>query len=545
MPTVAGQPLSAPTSQRGQTGIPSSGAALGGVDGFEETPELRWPAAGVVFDRMRKEDSQIASVWRAIYLAMTANTPRIEGAHCRPEVNAHVRRELGLAGHGEGTTRPRGQGIEWAYTRRHSLLRLIFGFMPLEYQYLIGPPTADLAAAGAPPLIAYLHKLSPRMPRTIDRLEVADDGGLVAAHQFIRTPRGFTDTVPISVDRLVMFTHEREGADWYGNSILRSVYKNWLIKDALLRFGPSAIERNGMGIPFVTGEDASLAAEIAAQIRTGEYAGGGLPTGYTVQLLGVTGTVRDELPLVKYHDESIGRGALAMFLNLGHDRGSQSLGETFLDYFLLACNSAQGEEFEVWTEHTIRDIVELNFGAGEPYPSLVADPVTPEQAVTATAMQTLVDAGLLFPDEAVRADVRRRFRLPAPTPVEPVDDTDDTATGAPAGDAADAAASPFASVGLPALVEAGIISGEEARGLLGIAGPAPAPPPSPAMFASLDRLRALALSGDVGARRALRAALGLPALPAAALSAPAAPDATADRIAALQARLDALASARR
>ncbi|TDB78748.1 hypothetical protein E1091_19625, partial [Micromonospora fluostatini] len=98
---------------------------------------------------------------------------------------------------------------------------------------------------------ARLRKLAERMPRTIERIEAAPDGGLVSVLQYSSRTGGRAQPIPVS--RLVAYVLDREGGNWLGRSVLRSCYKNWLIKDRLLRVQAQTIERNGMGVPLYEG----------------------------------------------------------------------------------------------------------------------------------------------------------------------------------------------------------------------------------------------------------------------------------------------------
>lgn len=460
----------APTTELGYPGgIAPTFGGLGGfyVDGLEANADLRFPASSVVYDRMRREDGQVASVMRAITLPILGTKWRLVGDDVRPEVTRFVEDQLGL-NLSTGQARRRRQGIVWREHLREALLMLPFGFMPFEQVYDPAPASPSFVdefpdAKGK--LYAHLRKLAPRMPRTLTEVLVARDGGLTGIRQtptygINADPRG----VLIPVDRLVMYVNDREGADWTGQSVLRAAYKHWLIKDALIRLGAQIVERNGMGIPLVSYTDRSdrtKALALAKALRAGAEAGGAIPPGMAVNIVGVTGSTADELPRVKYHDEAIGRSLLAMFLNLGHDNGARALGSTFVDYFLLAVSGIITTVEDTATEHIIRDLVELNYGPDEPYPTLKADALSSESTPTAEALKALADAGLLTADRDLEQDVRRRYGLPAKPE--------------PSGDQAveDAAGSPVAEVGIPALIEAGVISPDEGRQMLKLPGSAP------------------------------------------------------------------------
>ena len=443
----------APTSELGHPGVLApilgtdpTGGAVYYVDGLDVNPDLRFPASTVVYDRMRKEDGQVGSVMRSIVLGITGANRRLTEAGVRPEVRAFIANELGLnLSEDQARARRRRQGVVLTDHLREAALCLVFGFMPFEQVYDVDVAAPGLEDPDAPGrLFAHLRKLAPRMPRSLQEVRVARDGGLVG---IVQEPppaaRGQVATrgVFIPVDRLVMYVHDREGADWTGNSVLRSAYKHWLIKDALIRLGAQIVERNGMGVPVVTVDGPEHRAKglgIAKAFRAGATAGVVLEPGIrSVDLVGVSGATADELPRVKYHDESIGRSLLAMVLNLGHDNGARALGETLLGIFRDFLNSINRGLDEVITEHIIRDLVELNYGPEEPYPTLVTEDLTEELA--AEALKQLADAGLIVPDEQLEAHLRRRYGLPAidqatrPQPVAgelaPIPDGDATDDG--------------------------------------------------------------------------------------------------------------------
>lgn len=430
--------LKLPPSAVTEIGSPGITSFGGFLETWEETPELQWPNSLLVYDRMRRTDGHIASILRALTLPIRRARWHLEGDDVREEVTTAVQTELGLNPRGRGRRRRRRQGISWDPFLRHALLHLPLGFMPFEQVYEIGPPAPGLEGAFPHSEVAHIRKLAPRMPRTISGFELEPDGGLKALRQWVGS-RGSYEEKTLELDRLVMFVNDQEGSDWLGNSILRAAYKHWLVKDLLVRLGPMAVERNGMGLPVVTypqGGDRELALAIATNVRAGEDAGVAVPDGYVLELIGVTGSVRDELPLIHYHDQESGRNALAMFLDLGHDRGARSLGETFVDYFLMSLEAVADFVGEIVTEYVIADWVRLNFGEDEAYPDLIADGLEATSAPTADALKALADAGIIVADDPLEDDVRERYHLPprAGTPEGPPDEGVDDIVDVPSGD---------------------------------------------------------------------------------------------------------------
>jgi hypothetical protein len=68
------------------------------------------------------------------------------------------------------------------------------------------------------------------------------------------------------------------------------------------------------------------------------------------------------------------------------------------------------------TSHIIEDLVDINFGENEPAPRLVFDEIGSRQAATALALKTLVDAGVIRPDEVLEESSRQQYGLPPADP---------------------------------------------------------------------------------------------------------------------------------
>ena len=389
------------------------------MEPLDPNPDLHFPASIAVYDEMRTTDGQVGSLLSAINLPILAARWQLQGANVRPEILRFVQTELGLEVPDEALERRRGQGIVWLDHLETALLALPFGFMPFEQVYEAGPPTPEQEGLGVPTLL-HLRKLAPRLPRTISQIHVGRDGGLAGISQPPLDPKAKND-IFIPVDRLVYYVHKREGADWSGRSILRTVYKNWMIGDKLLRLSAQIVERNGMRVPVVYYDQDKVSKAEAEQLvqdfRAGATAGAALPDGGAkIELLGGTGTIVDPLPHMKYHDEKIAESALAMFKTLGHDSGARSLGDTFVDIFTQAVQSIANYFARVATEHVIRDLVELNFGPDEPYPTLTAGDLSANRAITTSAIKELVDAKIIIPDQPLEAFLRKTNGLPAADP---------------------------------------------------------------------------------------------------------------------------------
>jgi hypothetical protein len=342
----------------------------------EQTPELRWPLSVDVFDRMRRQDAQVSSVLRAVTSPIIRTQWRIDGRGCDPEVTTFVATNLGLPileAEPEDDHRAQLRGrdrFSWDEHLRLALLMLPFGHMYFEQVYRFDEAGNQFR----------LRKLGPRLPRSIGRVNVARDGGLVSIEQRANGTfdGGTTDTV-LPVNRLVAYVLDREGGNWLGQSLLRPAYKNWLLKDRALRTWSNTIDRNGLGVPVYEGaeNETSLDAgqELATNARAGENAGGAIPHGASLDFKGVTGTLPDIDEFVRYQDEQIARAVLAHFLNLGTQTGSWALGSTFADFFTLSLQAVAEMVRDTATAHIVEDLVDINFGPTTPAPQIAFDEI--------------------------------------------------------------------------------------------------------------------------------------------------------------------------
>lgn len=386
------------------------------VDPLEMNFELRFPNSVAVYDTMRSQDAHVGSTLSAIILPFVRAKWDLLTEGVRPEVVALVRSELGINGPSKPRQRRRREGISWLeHVEQAAETMLWAGFCPFEQVYSVSGPRPGQEATGLETVV-HLRKLAPRLPRTIAAVNVARDGGLVSVEQ--TNPEG-ADNIVLPVDRLVYYVNKREGADWYGRSILRQAYKHWLIKDVLLRLDAQAAERNSMGIPVVyygDESDKTEAENFSSQLRAGATAGLALKNNMTLKIQGVEGSTVDLTPKIEYQDREIARSVLAMFLDLGHDNGARSLGETLLDVFMDSVQAIADKVAETATEHIVRDLVELNYGPDEPYPMITPGDLKTNGDIVPEALKLLVDAGLVVPDDKLEAHVRNRFNLPEAEP---------------------------------------------------------------------------------------------------------------------------------
>ena len=390
----------------------------------EETPELQWPSSVEVYDRMRRQDAQVISVLRAVSLPLRRAEWYVDPNGASDEVTRFVASELGLPVKGADPSAPLARTrdrFSWDEHLRLALLCLPFGHAYFEQVYRYDPATGH----------QHLRKLAWRPPRTIQKVDVASDGGLVAIEQKPTT----TNAPPrIGVESLVAYVNDREGGNWLGQSLLRPAYKFWLLKDRLLRVQAQTVDRNGMGVPVYEASqppegmsDADLrdyrekeqaaGLQIATGLRSGENSGAAIPYGANLNMKGVIGQLPDADKPIRYYDEQIARAVLAHFLNLGTETGSWALGSTFADFFTMSLQTVAKQVAAVTTQHVVEDLVDINFGVGVPAPQISFDEIGTKHQVTAEAISALISCGALLPEPKLESFLRESFGLPQKAPL--------------------------------------------------------------------------------------------------------------------------------
>jgi len=222
--------------------------------------------------------------------------------------------------------------------------------------------------------------------------------------------------VALPLERTLIWSHEKEWGNWYGKSILRGCYKNWFIKDAMLKFANIAYER--FGSPILMGVAATdkdkqtimtaiqhLYARSQAVIRKTSADD---PTD-----IRVIESKRTEMPFdryIRYHDEMILRRML-IGQNMFEGGGSTYGPKVPMDLMLM-----RFEDFRLELEMVMNDllqfITDLNWST-ESYPKFQFAPLTTmDQAALVQKLLDSIDKQIVYIDESW---VRDELQFPPPT----------------------------------------------------------------------------------------------------------------------------------
>lgn len=167
------------------------------------------------------------------------------------------------------------------------------------------------------------RKFAPRPPYEIEEFVYDKTGGPEAV-----TVSTETEPKDIGINKMLVFTFDKEGGDLWGFSLLRSAYKHWFYKEQLYKIDAIQKERHGIGIPVIvlppnfSATDKRLAEKIGESLRTNEKAHVVLPPGWEVYFLKLEGQRVDALESAQHHAEKLYENVLANFMVTRGDTGA-------------------------------------------------------------------------------------------------------------------------------------------------------------------------------------------------------------------------------
>lgn len=402
---------------------------FGGGDGLEKVVELQWPNSVAAY-RSMMNDAQAQALMFGLILPIRAYRWYLDENGAKPEIVDRISTDYNL---------PVGIDQTEDFQRRRGQRRFSFekhmedAFRALVYGHYFFEQVGEIGTD----LKWHLRKLGLRPPRTITEINLSSDGSLKEIIQGYRYP----NPIRLPIDRLVAYTWDREGANWVGRSMMRPIYRNFIVKDRVLRVGAINIERAG-GVPFIEAPEGASGDQIreldamARRFRVGEGAGAALPHG--AQLKFASAANGDgAVAYIKQQNEEMARAFCQMVIMLGQtNSGSRALGDVFHDILKVAQYTIAKWFADVFNEHVIEDDVEFNEGPTEEYAPLIKfdagqqDPMFGFQQALDQAADPNSPTALQVNDPKVRAMLdrapiddlqkvlhRRRHQLPAGTPV--------------------------------------------------------------------------------------------------------------------------------
>lgn len=231
------------------------------------------------------------------------------------------------------------------------------------------------------------------------------------------------DNAGIPMVKLMVFTHEREGDNYEGISLLRYAFKDWDMKDKLVLVNAIALEKLAMGIPILKAPadanttDRTSAREALRQMRMNEEAFMDLPDKWEIEMMDMkANSTKDVIPTIQYHDRQILLSVLGQFLALGASdaSGSRAVSSDHSKMFLLSEEAVNKNLMTVIQEQLINQLCDLNFSElPNGYPKLTSSKLGDEDIVAlADGVNKLMTAGALTADPDMEDHLRKSMHLP-------------------------------------------------------------------------------------------------------------------------------------
>ena len=385
----------------------------GGWDELEHVTDLQWPLSVRTYARMR-HDPTLTSVLAAYGLPILRARWAIDPRGVEPRIAKLCADSLGLPLLGKDKPGPvRRRGVQWIDHLRTALGSMTFGHACFE-------PVYDTSSGSA-----LLASLAERPQLSLAEIEVDDQGRLTEITQYGDSSRPNPD--PILADRILWYCRNREGANWTGQSILRSAFGAWLLKQDALRTHSTGLRRFAAGTPSVewapgtapTEAQMASAGRAAAAVRVSDSGHVQMPPGASLHIRGVEGSFPDGLPFIRYLDEQMARSALTSLLDLGSTaNGSRALGDTFADLLAAAVQATADTLAETTTELCVK-LTDYNAGVDAPAPRVVVSQVAEDPQALAESIARLIQAGAIVRDDDIESWLRDAYGAPgkaAPTP---------------------------------------------------------------------------------------------------------------------------------
>jgi hypothetical protein len=365
--------------------------------------EYNWELAGrhglLKYDEMRKSDGTVRGTLRQV------KTP-ILGARWFVDAASESKRDQNAADFvwwnlQDALSLPFGQIIQ------ECLLMLDFGYYMFEKVWAQGRwNNRD---------VLYWKKLAPRHPIDVEGWEYDKNGGPNKA--FMANPNPYiAEAVPINIDKLLVFSFDKEAGNLEGFSVLRSAFSHYYYKTMLYKIDAIQKERHGIGVPVIklppnfSADDKTLAQNMGRNLRTNETAHLVLPPNWEVFFAELHGNPVDALKSAEHHDLQIQKNIMAPFLD-------KPVNADVMGTFHAACRFIAEIIADTFNKYAIPQLIGYNFErVGTPKLRATNIGSKTDLRTLSFALRNFIGAGALKPDDRLEAYIRDIADLP---PVDP------------------------------------------------------------------------------------------------------------------------------
>jgi hypothetical protein len=407
--------------------------SYGSIFRMEYNPDLFGINGLRTYDKMRRNDAQVRSTLRLIKTPCLGARWYIVPATTDPldvQIADFVNYNLFV-----------GMSASWPQLLTEILSMLDFGFYVLEKVW-------DIRIWQGQPYVMW-KKLAPRHPLDLNQWFYDSNGGPVGISFY--QPLPVAEPVFIPINKLLVFTFDKEAGDMSGLSVLRSAYKHWFYKENLYKVDAIQKERHGVGLPVVklppnfTTTDKALAAELGRNLRSNEKAHLVLPPNWEVVMMPLEGNLVNCIESIEHHDRMIMANVMGQFMDPHQGRAAPEISDMFMKTTRYIADLVR----DVFNKYAIPELVDYNWPGVTNYPELRVRKMgeTVDWRTISFAIRNFVGAGIIQPDDKLEEWIRDEMDLP------PIDETTTRVEATPQLPGAPTA--PGARVGPPRQSQAG------------------------------------------------------------------------------------------
>lgn len=374
------------------------GTASARFDGISEpNNKLRGHAGALVYDKMRRTDPTIKSILSVI-------TSPLKGAQwtIRSQANDEDKKRQQMAEMFYAYFWERANTL-FSEFLSNALTMLPFGFAVFEKVWT----TAEINGQ-----LLQVLDLQFRPQVSIDEIDVTK--------RIVKqtTPEG---TAELSFDDLLFFVYDKEGNDYWGNSILRPCYHAYEMKKEQYEFWGVAGARQATG--FLDAAVPETMQKDSEEYRDLEQGGRDIASNRSQMFIHPEGVLlKYVVPSVNADfyrttinnlDMDIRNAALANFIGLGTaNTGSYAVGDVQYKLFMQALCAISNSIEQVFTAQVLKPMTDVNFGAQEFYPELVCQDLDRDTVVSKLQLALqFIGMGVIKPTDKDESDIRYKLGL--------------------------------------------------------------------------------------------------------------------------------------
>jgi hypothetical protein len=394
-------------------GVGSFGtASYSGYATEEYLTTLRGRKRADLFDQMRRSDPQVKMCLSSVKNPIKGALWEIEPADDTPEAQA----DADLIQH----ILFKDLNQDWVDFIGEALSMVDFGHCVFE---VIHKAVIDHKKFGS---YNGVKSLAFRSQRTLERWNLdSATGELQSVAQYAYGD--LEAIVDIPSENLLVFSLEKEGANYEGISALRPCYGPWWRKNNYLKLNAVGIERFAVPTPLVKvpqGHDNSeqMANMTQAMEHYTNHQNNYLfyPEGWEVNVATSTYDPEKVENSVDKEDQRMVKAFLANFLELGmNGSGAYALSNDLSDFFLAGLDHIATKIEGVLNKHLIPMLIKMNRGERDAYPILKHSDISDKAGKELAEILKYLggDTEFIIADDAMEAHLRKRYKLPKPSEI--------------------------------------------------------------------------------------------------------------------------------